>query len=817
MSGRFPNDEQRAVIEGQKGARLILAPAGTGKTRVMAARLAFAVRGGLDPGRTLSVTFTNRAAREMAARVAETLKDRARQARIETFHGLCAWILRSEAPTLGFPRDYVIYDELDCIDLLKQILARAKGAIRSEPPARFFWRLSERKSNAVGKELSLARILPLFQGPGESQERLVAERYHLVLAERHALDFSDLVHRVRALFEHDPPSRKKWADRFQWIQVDEVQDTHFSEYEVIRCLAERHGNLALFGDVDQTIYEWRGSNPGDVLRRFDREFGPVRRHFLTINHRATKRLLAASDRFAETFEERRTHPVPHPTLPEGDPVVTRVFEDPQAEARWIAGRIPALIAADPQGRIGILARTHRRLEVISSELARREIEHVTVEQFEFFRRQEIKDALARLRILLNPADSGAARRILTRPASGVGRETLATLYEQGPSAGLRLTDLLELETHQTGDPFRRLQDALSAGEVVVFDVETTGLSRQVDEVIEIAASRIRAGKEDESFHRFLRPTRPVGDSERIHGWSDAFLAKRGEDPRQVLSDFSLFVRDGHIVGHNVRFDLEMLRQQCRRVALDWQPCSYDDTLDLARRLVQAERYDLLTLTRTLGLSSRPSHRADDDVGATVELLLCLEPLLREGAGQREALLKKCAAPFEPVARMIGRWRDACSKIRPPDLLNLMLEESGLRRFYEASPARLDHLRRLVEFFRQRDEPSHDPLSAMEGLAQQAALARNVDHLVEGDARIPVVTVHQSKGLEFDTVILAGLCEGEFPSFLAERENRLEEERRLFYVGLTRAKRRLILTGHEVDDRGRHQGASRFLRDVGGGP
>ena len=781
----------------------------------MAARLAAAVRGGLDPKRSLSVTFTNRAAREMAARVEERLKELARLARIETFHGLCAWILRSEAPTLGIPRDYVIYDEQDCIDLLKQILSRAKGAIRSEPPARFFWRLSERKSNAVGKELSLARILPLYQGPGESQERLVAERYHQVLAERHALDFSDLVHRVRALFEHDPRARKEWGSRFHWIQVDEVQDTHFSEYEVIRCLAERHGNLALFGDVDQTIYEWRGSNPGDVLRRFDREFGPVRRHFLTINHRATKRLLAASDRFADTFEHRRTHPVPHPALAEGDRVQNRVFEDSGVEARWIAGQIPALIEADPQGKIGILARTHRRLEVISSELTRRKVEHVTVEQFEFFRRQEIKDVLARLRLLLNPADSGAARRILTRPAGGVGAKTLATLYERGPSAGLRLTDLLRLETHQTGDPFRRLQDALADGEVVVFDVETTGLSRQVDEVIEIAASRVRAGKVEARFHRFLRPTRPVGDSERIHGWSDAFLAERGEDPREVLRDFSAFVRDAHVVGHNVSFDLGMLRQQCMRAALDWQPAFHDDTLDLARRLVKAERYDLSTLTRTLGLSSSPTHRADDDVSATVELLLRLEPLLQGGASQRQALLSKCAAPFEPLASMFDQWREARAEMRPPELLQRILDESGLRGFYKSSAARLEHLERLVEYFRMRDDQTLDPLTALEGLSRQAALARNVDHLVEGDARIPVVTVHQSKGLEFDTVILAGLCEGEFPSFLAVRENLLEEERRLFYVGMTRAKKRLILTGHEVDDRGRHQGASRFLKEMGG--
>jgi len=811
-SDRFPNDEQRAVIEGSGGARLILAPAGTGKTRVMAARLSRAVKGGLDPGRSLAVTFTNRAAREMRLRVKEQLGGRAGEARIHTFHALCAWILRSEAPILGLPRDYVIYDEQDCIDLLKEVLANSRSALRGTTAAQFFWKLSSRKSGAIGPELSLSRIPPLFQKPGEEAERDAALRYHRVLAERQVLDFSDLVHRVRSLFELDAGVREAWERRFDWIQVDEVQDTHFSEYEVLRTLAARGGNLALFGDIDQTIYGWRGSEPAQLLARFERDFGPLRRHFLTINHRATVALLEAADRFADTFSDRKTQLVPHPALPRGEPVEVRVLATPKDEASFVAARIRRLLDAGQDRQIGVLARNHRRLEVLSAGLTAAGVEHVTVEQFEFFRRQEIKDALARVRLVLNPFDSGAARRVMVRPKCGIGAATLSALYEHGPPAGLRLTDLLRAESHLAGEPFRNLLDALEGGSVVVFDVETTGLSLE-DEVIEIAAVRIDAGRGTREFHRYLRPSRKVGDSESIHGWSDAFLAEHGAEPLPALSEFVEFAEGAHLVGHNVRFDLEMVRAGCERAGVRFPAMPFDDTLDLARRLVPADRFDLSTLQQRLGLAARPTHRAGDDVAATVELLAHLRPLLQAGAAVRTELLARHGRPFEPLARAIADWRAASTGTRPAALLELLLGPAGLRDHYRSSPARLRHLDELVEYFRRHDDPGLSPLTALSALSQQAALARNVDHLDGGDPRIPVVTVHQSKGLEFDTVILCGLAEGEFPSFLAERDGRVEEERRLFYVALTRARRRLILTGHETGESGRWAGASRFLAEL----
>ncbi|MBI4878678.1 MAG: UvrD-helicase domain-containing protein [Planctomycetes bacterium] len=808
--GEFPNEEQRAIVEATGGARLILAPAGTGKTLVMAARLAQAVLEGVAPERALCVTFTNRAAAEMRARVAERLPREAQRVHVRTFHGLCAWMLRRDAPLLGLPRDFVVYDDQDSGELLERILAELPGKLRAERPADFYQRLSSRKSNASGDELALLRIPPLFLGSGEEAERRAAQRYHLILAERHALDFADLVYRVRALLCLDAGARDFWAARFDWVQVDEVQDTHHSEYEVIRALALCHRNLALFGDVDQTIYEWRGSNPAAVIGRFRAEFDPVRQHFLALNHRSTKRLLAAADCFAATFAERKTRLVPHPDLEEGEPIVRHQARTAADEAHWVAAQAARLRRAAPASRVGILARTHRRLACLSQALAAARVPHVTVEQFEFFRRQEIKDAVARLRLVLNPHDSGALRRILVRPPSRLGEKALAELYEQGAPAGLRLTDLALMETHEQGEPFAALLAALEREQVVVLDVETTGLSPAEDEVVEIAARRVGREGVGAAFHRLLRPARPVGDSLAIHGWSDEFLAANGADPAVALREFAAFVGGCHLAGHNLRFDLAMLGHHGARlgVALEQRPCS--DTLDVARRLVNADRYDLATLCRVLGLDARPEHRAQADADAAAALLLALEPALRENGARRAALVAKHGRRFLQIARSLGEWRDAARATRPALLLERVLEESGLQAFYRPSPGRLAHLEELVALFRRRDAEALHPWTALQELTQYAALARNVDHLPEDDPRIPVVTVHQAKGLEFDAVFVAGLCEGEFPSLLAEREGRLEEERRLFYVALTRARSRLFLSGHEENDQGRRRGMSRFF-------
>lgn len=792
----YPNHEQAAVLSHLNGTLLVLAPAGTGKTRLMADRLAAVIAAGMPPELTLGVTFTNRAAEHMRTAVKQSGNLEAKKCVIQTFHSLCAWILRTEARDLGIPSDFVIYDEQDSIDLLRRCL---KGAGTDITPDSAFWQLSQLKSDCPFASLTLAEI-PALNMAGLPEPYIKAiHTYHELLAERHALDFSDLVYRTRAMFASSPGKQEKWAGRFQWIQMDEVQDTHDSEYEVIRLLASRASGLAFFGDLDQTIYEWRGSKPDAVINRVKADFGPVTELTLRHNYRATKSLLRIADRHASTFKKRSTYLQPAPSLPEGIAPESHTAQHPGAEADWIATRLRRMLADGDSGRIGILTRTHKRSEAVSEALSHYEIPHLTIEQFDFFRRQEVKDLLARLRLLLNPSDSGSLQRLTQRPSSGIGSATLYKLWNDGQLCGLKITDLAQLRSHQHGEPFQTLLDALAQGTVVVFDVETTGLSSTDDEVIDLGAVKFQGGRIVAEFDALLRPSRRLGESATVHGISEETLFKQGRDPAEVFREFARFSDGAVLVGHNVGFDLSMIRAQAARLGVPIHTGIWDDTLDLARRLLSLERYDLGTVSTHLETRSRPSHRALADARTTAEILLDLARRLETGASFRKELVSRYSPLFLPMARQLETWRELSSILRPAALCERILSESGLLAHYDAEPSRIANLRRFVQFFRDHDEPASPPAEMLASLTRRVALSRNLDFLALNDGSIPILTVHQSKGLEFDTVFIAGMTEDEFPSYYAKRDHKLEEEKRLFYVAITRAKRHLVLSSHAIND------------------
>ena len=809
----FPNSEQRQIIENLKGASLVLAPAGTGKTAVMAERLASAASQGIDLTRTLCVTFTNRAASEMRTRVETRLgTETAKHANIRTFHGLCAWILKIEANDLGLSRDFIIYDEEDCKGVLSSCLPHP-----DHKPTNVFYQFSEIKSNLPSRDLQLNDIPPTPKNLPTALEATWT-RYHKILANRNAIDFTDLILKIRAMFHLLPKKREKWGRRFDWIQIDEIQDTHLSEYEVIATLAKRSGNLAFFGDLDQTIYEWRGSAPAEMLKRFHSDFTPVRKFALHKNYRATKELLKTADQLTRTFLHRHTQITPAPGLAVGEPVTIHRSSSTVSEAEWVATQIKSLQLKNTNNhRIGVLARTHARSFAVSQALTNAEIDHVTVEQYQFFLRQEIKDVLARLRLIINSDDTGSLVRMVRRPATGIGDATLKSLAQDGNTCGLRLPDLLRPEPHTWGEPFAHLLDELTHGVVVVLDVETTGLDSNHDEVIDIGAVRLENGVETARFDHLLRPSLPVGDSEDVHGLSDELLTAKGLNPKKMLICFQDFISDALVVGHNVRFDLTMLKAHGARLGVHFQFPHWNDTLDIARRVLNLESYTLDSICKHLKTTNRGSHRAITDTVATAEVLIALRPTLAKGQQQRADLVKKHGQHFQPLSKTFETWRIAMEKIRPDELVRQVIDESGLARHYTNDSARVRHLNILWQFFHDQDSPDTPPRQALEMLVEKSALARNIDHLGSDDTRIPIITVHQAKGLEFDTVFLAGASEGEFPSYFAVKDNnplKIEEERRLFYVAITRAKQRLFISSYGENDRGYSTKPSRFLRCLG---
>ena len=811
------NLEQNAIVRHVEGAILVLAPVGTGKTSVLVERVLQAINTGISPKRILCLTFTNRAAQEMKQRLSQCCPDQLRDLTINTFHGLCASILRVEARQFGLPADFVIYDDADSTELVKEVFNLSGDEKADSKAKEKFISLVNCKVKAEGSQLSLDNLAGNLYKVLGIDDAQCAAKYQAILKKRHALDFADLMFYVRVMLKNKSEISKRWADKFDFVQVDEVQDTHLSEYGVVRHLAAKSGNLAMIGDLDQTIYEWRGSEPEDVIEQFKSDFNPTT-HSLVLNYRSTKNLLGAASGFADSFENRQTQIQPAPECKVGELIKIHSASDEEAEAEWIGVQIHQLASNQEEfdySRVAVLARSHKRTKVVSEILGYMGIPCITVERFEFFMRLEVKHAFAYLRLILNPFDVEAMRRILLLPSWAGDDETIKAVIKDGKSCGFSLTDMASKRTLTDGDPFSEILRAYSSGVVTVFDVETTGFSVSKDEIIEIAAIRLVEGIPQEEFHAYIKNTVNVGDSERIHKHGDLFLSENGRSARDVFDEFFKFAKNSVLVGHNVGFDIKMVTAQAQKADITVPKLQWCDTLDLAHRFILADRYSLEALAKHLELAHIPDHRAMNDVRATIDLLEILVPLVEKKTEQRQALVSRYGSKFKVLARQIDDWQDDSQTLRPPDLLGKILTESGLSRHYQDKDkyeclSNLEHLRSI---FQERDDLTLHPDTALRDIIEFTTLARNLDQVSQNDNQVPIVTVHQSKGLEFDSVFIAGSAEDEFPTFFSVRDNKLEEEKRLFYVAITRAKQRLFISAYSEDGKGYSKSRSQFINKI----
>ena len=807
------NPEQKAVVEHIFGPAIVLAPAGSGKTALLARRVEGALAQGVSAKDILCLTFTNLAARQLRARVEATAPEHARDIWMGTFHGFCASVLHIEAKQMGLPGDFVIYDEEDCQDLLKNIV-RNEGFQNIGKPADILAVFENAKSRSFGDGLRLdgydgRDILKLadvyVRGIFKLSDDFDCDRFKEVLPDlyvryskelivRHALDFSDLIYFVRALLANIPKLRDKWSDRFRFIQVDEVQDTHMAEYDVIRTLASAR-NIAVFGDLDQSIYGWRGATPLEVRDCFERDFQP-KVFTLPVNYRATRQLIRAADSFASrAFEQRFTSLVPDESCDEGSRIMVHHADSEDAEADWIADRIAEHSRSGHEYRnIAVFCRTNKKAQQVGGVLERRSVPCVTVDQYQFFRRQEIKDALALLKLLLNPHDQSAAQRIALRYVEGAGEATVNRIVEEGVRIGVRLPDFFSSRTFIHDDPHGPLLNAYHEGRITVLDTETTGLSSASDNIVELAYCLLDSGELRKESSTLVRSDKPVGSSVNVHGITDDDLGRNGMEPTEALEALMMDCADSLLVGHNVSFDLGMIRSQAARVDIDFSGQNYADTYELARRFINSRSYRLSDLSDVLQLPPNRAHRALGDVRTTTSLLGYLIPKIAAGQFERREFVTRNRKVFESFAERFSAFRIEAERQRPADLLHSMLEKLGVYETYKDEDARIENLNHLVSIFEERDRVESNPSESLQSLVQFASLARNLDHLSESSNKVIVAPIHQSKGLEFRTVFIAGAVDGFIPIFNASD---IEEEKRLFYVAMTRPKQLLYVTGSKV--------------------
>ncbi len=428
------NPAQREAVLATEGPLLVLAGAGSGKTRVIAHRIAYLVARGVDPRRILAVTFTNKAAGEMAQRVEALLAGSgARVPLVATFHAACVRILRAEIHHLGYPRGFVIYDEEDRLSLVRECVREAGLDERNWPAAGVVARVSRAKNRLESAE----DLRAAARGPRDAELARLWARYDARLRAAAALDFDDLLGLTVRLWERHPEVLAYYRGLWRYVLVDEYQDTNAAQYRLLRLLTDQHRNLCVVGDPDQSIYRFRGADLRNILD-FERDFPDCRVARLEQNYRSTVRILELASALIAHNQGRKDKAL-WTENERGEPA--RVFRawDEAEEAAWVA-RTVAGLRADGVGleAVAVFYRTNAQSRVIEDAFRALGLPYRIVGGVRFYERKEVKDALAWLRLAVNPDDDVAFLRAVGAPPRGIGRATLARLGETALRAGRSL-------------------------------------------------------------------------------------------------------------------------------------------------------------------------------------------------------------------------------------------------------------------------------------------------------------------------------------------------------------------------------------------
>ena len=425
------NEPQREAVLHTEGPLLVIAGAGSGKTRVLTHRVAHLVRAcGVRPNEVLAITFTNKAAGEMRERLERMLGRTVRAIWILTFHAACGRILRSEAERLGYRSNFTIYDQADQIRVVKACLAEIDRDPKRFTPRGIHTQISNAKNQLLSPDAYMARVSSFY-------DQTVAEVYELYqrkLFTSNAVDFDDLLLLVVEILERFPDARAHWQKAFRYVLVDEYQDTNHAQYRLLQLLAAEHQNVFAVGDPDQSVYSFRGADISNILD-FERDFPGARTIALEQNYRSTNAILGAANSLIENNRERKPKRL-FSELGEGDPVQVIEVEDEHAEARFVAAEIARLVdEGTSASEIAVFYRTNAQSRVLEDVLVRQDVPYQVIGGPRFYERAEIKDAVAYLAVLDNPADAVSLRRITNQPRRGIGDTSLQRLATHADAVG----------------------------------------------------------------------------------------------------------------------------------------------------------------------------------------------------------------------------------------------------------------------------------------------------------------------------------------------------------------------------------------------
>lgn len=840
------NKKQQQVINELNQNILLSAGAGTGKTNVLSYRVANILnKNRANADEILCLTFTNKACRELKNRITSQLDfETANKITIRTIHGFAYQVITTTAKKAQtIFKEFVIFDDEDQKTLIRQTIAnfpkaraldiqyivncieqlkqeRALKHIYTEDIEADYTTIYHQhlKFNKTFNQQQSDNLTKFFQFDGLN----IIINYELALQQMHGLDYKDLIANAYRLFQ-DENICSSWRKRYKYIMIDEMQDTSSFEYTMLEKLFPAN-NIMLCGDEFQTIYEWRGSNPQKILTAFTEKYNPLIINF-NENYRSTKLLLEmAYNTLINLFcKETILHSYAKNLLSKsselGHKIELKQANSLANEAQWIFQNIVNLLPLiKTPTQIAILVRQNNYLQNLTLHLnylaniynqknQEAPIHFIQIDNIRFFKRQEIKDVLSIMKYLINPNDYLSLQRILINLIPNIGIRTIkqisSTEYLQN---GLRLSDFINANFQNPNyEPFSDLISAYLSKDIIVFDIEGTGTDIFADNIIQLSAIKIRKGKKIAEFNRYLKSDKPVGDSEKVHHISDEYLQTHGENPKLVLQEFCQFIQDAIITGHNIRgYDMDILNQNLLKHNLkpvDFSNINFD-TLDLVRRFYpNLPNHKLEFLSNHFQFETKSNHNSLDDVFATWELLhKLLEDKIIPTAKKRSELINKQKNKFIHVTQIFQKLHNILNdNLLLENLITQIVKEFDLVNIYKANATqdgavRLENIRNLFRLAKA-ELNSHRGTNGIKELLQYASLSNtDLDALTSSHPKIPIITIHQAKGLEFDYEFLAGMNDDIFPSYFSTRNGSItEEEKRLFYVAITRAKKALFLS------------------------
>jgi DNA helicase-2/ATP-dependent DNA helicase PcrA len=477
------NPPQREAVLATEGPLLVIAGAGSGKTRVLTYRVAHLINAvGAKPNEILAITFTNKAAGEMKERLQRLLGPQGRGLWILTFHAACGRILRREAQRLGYRSNFTIYDQADQIRLVKQCLEELERDPKRFTPRGIHNQISHAKDQLVGPGEYAERVQSFY-------DQTVADVYQVYqrrLFASNAVDFDDLLMLTVDVLERFPEAREKWQKAFRYVLVDEYQDTNHAQYRLLQLLAQPDLNVCAVGDPDQSIFAFRGADINNILD-FERDFPGTRTIPLEQNYRSTNSILDAANHVITNNRERKPKEL-WSELGDGEPVRVIEVEDEHAEARFVAAGIAALVEEGFSGdEVAVFYRTNAQSRVLEDVLVRQGVAYQVIGGPRFYERAEIKDGIAYLQAIDNPYDAVSLQRIANKPRRGIGDASLARLQSWADSQGRSLWEALEFaeEAGVGAAPLRAVQQF----QTLMQSLQSGALELPVAELVERTLER----------------------------------------------------------------------------------------------------------------------------------------------------------------------------------------------------------------------------------------------------------------------------------------------------------------------------------------